>query len=339
VFKQLRPKKLVQSLDGVFSLFFCAVDNLPHTFDKVVISPQTALCLTLGDVSVPSSSCPLPNSMARLSCSSVYMTDPISGRLRPKSSSEISLHPYLTKRFLKWVRSDHMKLYSFFVRAFLRPSSSFIPVAHTHIDMSPFLVALSSTPKPSDQLRLTSKRYRRLCSPLLSSSSLYPDLPPTKWLLLSRFPLRPQSRNIWYRLIHNKLPCRSNLYLPSKLCPVCKNLEEIPSHFLFDCPQKLAVWSLLWNSQFEQPFSKYSLRRALFLLDFPKCRSDTVPAPSIFIGIILLAIWRNHWAFIFDHRPFLTDVTIRYVNQLLSVSLQESLLSSGTSPLPLPHLQ
>src|SRR6478735_11242638 len=93
--------------------------------------------------------------------------------------------------------------------------------------------------------------------------------------------------------------------------------------FLFDCPQKLAVWSLLWDSQFEQPFSKYSLRRALFLLDFPKCRSDTVHAPSIFIGIILLATWRNHWAVIFDNRPFLTDVTIRYVNQLLSVSLQE----------------
>ncbi|EIE77754.1 hypothetical protein RO3G_02458 [Rhizopus delemar RA 99-880] len=339
VFKQLRPRKLIQSLDGVFSLFFRAVDNLPHIFDKVVINPQTALCLTLGDVSVPSSSCPLPSSMARLLCSSVYMTDPISGRLRPRSAREISLHPYLTKRFLKWVRSDHMKLYPFFVRAFLRPSSSFIPVAHTHIDMSPFLVALSLTPKPGDQLRLTSKRYRRLCSPPVSSSTLYPDLPPSKWLLLWRFPLRAQSRNIWYRLIHNKLPCRSNLYLPSKLCPVCKNLEETPSHFLFDCPQKLAIWSLLWDSQFEQPFSKYSLRRALFLLDFPKCRPDTVHAPSVFISTILLAIWRNHWAFIFDHRPFLTDVTIRCVNQLLSVSLQESLLSSGISPLPLPHLQ
>ncbi|KAG0994687.1 hypothetical protein G6F26_004478 [Rhizopus arrhizus] len=297
VFKQLRPRKLVQSLDGVFSLFFRAVDNLSHTFDKVVINPQTALCLTLDDVSVPSSSCPLPNSMARLSCSSVYMTDPISGRLRPTSSSEISLHPYLTKRFLKWVRSDHMKLYSFFIRAFLRPSSSFIPVAHTHIDMSPFLVALSLIPKPGDQLRLTSKR-----------------------------------------LTHNKLPCRSNLYLPFKLCPICKNSEEIPSHFLFDCPQKLAVWSPLWDSQFEQQFSIYSLYRALFLLDFPKCRSDMVHAPSVFLGTILLAIWRNHWAVIFDNRPFLTDVTIRYTYQLLSVSLQESLLSSGISSLPLPHL-
>jgi hypothetical protein len=122
VFKQLRARKLVQSLDGVFSLFFRAVDNLLHTFDKVVINPQTTLCLTLDDVSAPSSSCSLPSSMARLSCSSVYMTDPISGRLRPKSSSEIPLHPYLTKRLLKWVRSDHMKLYPFFVRDLLRPA-------------------------------------------------------------------------------------------------------------------------------------------------------------------------------------------------------------------------
>ncbi|KAG0733724.1 hypothetical protein G6F57_012817 [Rhizopus arrhizus] len=140
------------------------------------------------------------------------------------------------------------------------------------------------------------------------------------------------------RLTHNKLPCRSNLYLPFKLCPICKNSEEIPSHFLFDCPQKLAVWSPLWDSQFEQQFSIYSLYRALFLLDFPKCRSDMVHAPSVFLGTILLAIWRNHWAVIFDNRPFLTDVTIRYTYQLLSVSLQESLLSSGISSLPLPHL-
>ncbi|KAG1457389.1 hypothetical protein G6F46_007307 [Rhizopus delemar] len=171
VFKQLRPRKLVQSLDGVFSLVFHAVDNLPHTFDKEVINPQTALCFTLGNVFVPLSSCPLLSSMARLSCSSVYMTDPISGMLRPRSAREISLHPYLTRRFLKWVRSDHMKLYLFFVRAFLRPSSSFTLVAHTHIDMSPFLVSLSFTPKPGDQLCLTSKLYCRLCSPPVSSST------------------------------------------------------------------------------------------------------------------------------------------------------------------------
>ncbi|KAG1155823.1 hypothetical protein G6F37_008178 [Rhizopus arrhizus] len=257
--------------------------------------------------------------MARLSCSSVYMADPISGRLRPKSSSEISLHPYLTKRFLKWLIAHFGSSH-----------------AYSHVS---FPGSLIFDTKPCDKFRLTSKRYRRLCNPPVSSSTLYPDPLPLKMASSMALPLRPQSRNIWYRLIHNKLSCRSNLYLPSKLCPICKNLEKTPSHFLFDCPQKLAVWSLPWDSQFEQPFSKYSLRRALFLLDFPKCRSDTVRAPSIFIGIILLAIWRNHWAVIFDNRPFLTDVTIRYVNQLLSVSLQESLLSSGISPLPLPHLQ
>ncbi|KAG1001215.1 hypothetical protein G6F27_013084 [Rhizopus arrhizus] len=102
VFKQLRPKKLIQSLDGVFSLFFTAVDQLPHTFDRVVINPQTALCLTLGDVSISSSSCPLPKSMACLPSSHAYQVDPTSGRLQPKCSTDIRSRPYLTKRFLKW---------------------------------------------------------------------------------------------------------------------------------------------------------------------------------------------------------------------------------------------
>ncbi|KAG1218837.1 hypothetical protein G6F35_008001 [Rhizopus arrhizus] len=84
VFKQLRPKKL-----------------LPHTFDCVVINPQTALCLTLGDVSISSSSCPLPKFMACLPSSHAYQVDPTSGRLQPKCSTDIRSRPYLTKRFLK----------------------------------------------------------------------------------------------------------------------------------------------------------------------------------------------------------------------------------------------
>ncbi|KAG1367505.1 hypothetical protein G6F61_012855 [Rhizopus arrhizus] len=100
VFPSLRPKALAQSSDGVFSLFFTAVDNLPHLFDQVVINPQTALCLKLGDVSVFSSSCPLLKSMAQLPCSLAYKFDPTKGRLQQKLPAEISIHPYLTKRFL-----------------------------------------------------------------------------------------------------------------------------------------------------------------------------------------------------------------------------------------------
>ncbi|KAG0821536.1 hypothetical protein G6F18_012154 [Rhizopus arrhizus] len=345
VFKQLRPKKLVQSLDGVFSLFFTSVDQLPHTFDRVVINPQTALCLTLCDVSISSSSCPLPKSMACLPSSHAYQVDPTSGRLQPKCSTDIRSHPYLTKRFLKWVRSDKLKLSSFFVRTFLLPCSAplidppFTPVVHTRVDMSPFLAVLSLTSDTNCGSILTSKIYRRLCSPTVSSSSLYPSLPSTKWTELWRFPLHPQSRNIWYRTLHNKLPCRSNLYMPSKICPICSGHEETPSHFLFECSQKLAVWSSLWDSQFELPFSTYSLRRAIFLLEFPKCRSNTSTVPSIFFGTLLLALWRNHWSFVFDGRHFLANIIIASAKQLLFISLQESLLSNIVSPLPLPHVQ
>ncbi|KAG1421595.1 hypothetical protein G6F58_003688 [Rhizopus delemar] len=285
VFKQLRPKKLIQSLDGVFSLFFTAVDQLPHTFDCVVINPQTSLCLTLGDVSISTSSCPLPKSMACLPSSNAYQVDLTSGRLQRKCFTDIRSRPYLTKRFLKWVRSDKLKLSSFFVRTFLLPCSAplndppFTPVVHT------------------------------------------------------------RSRNIWYCTLHNKLSCRSNLYMPSKICLICSGHEEAPLHFLFECSQKLAAWSSLWVSQFELPFSTYSLRRAIFLLEFPKCRSNTSTVPSIFLGTLLLALWGNHWSFVFDGRPFLANIVIASAKQLLFISLQESLFSNRVSPLPLPHVQ
>ncbi|KAG1128623.1 hypothetical protein G6F42_005801 [Rhizopus arrhizus] len=240
VFKQLRPKKLIQSLDGVFSLFFTAVDQLPHTFDRVVINPQTALCLTLSDVSISSSSCPLPKSMTCLPSSHAYQVDPTSGRLQPKCSTDIRSRPYLTKHFLKWVRSDKLKLSSFFVRIFLLPCSAplidppFTPVVHIRVDMPPFLAVLFLTSDTEGGSILTSKIYRRLYSPTVSSSSLYPSLPSTKWTGLWRFPLHPQGRNIWYRMLDNKLDRQGSLYMPSKICPICSGHEETPSRFLFE---------------------------------------------------------------------------------------------------------
>ncbi|KAG1219791.1 hypothetical protein G6F35_007200 [Rhizopus arrhizus] len=276
--------------------------------------------------------------MAQLPCSLAYKFDPTKGRLQPKLPVEISIHPYLTKRFLKWVRLDQLKLQPFFIRAFLHPHSSFIPVTHSLVDMSPFLVTMSLVDHPGVRLRLTARRYRRLCCLSVPSSNLYPNLTSSKWLALWRFPLRPQSRDIWYRLLHNKLPCRSNLYWTSKICHICNAPEETPSHFLLECPRKLAVWSSLWASQFEQPFSTFSLRCALFLLQFPTCSPTAIQEPSIFFGNILLAVWRNHWSSIFDQRPFTTSATISSANQLLSASLQEILISDGISPVPLPHL-
>ncbi|KAG0911515.1 hypothetical protein G6F33_006921 [Rhizopus arrhizus] len=186
---------------------------------------------------------------------------------------------------------------------------------------------------------LTSKIYRQLCSPTVSSSSLYPFLPSIKWTELWRSSLHPQRRNTWYRTLHNKLPCRSNLYMPSKICLICSGYEETPLHFLFECSQKLAVWSSLWDSQFELPFLTYSLRCAIFLLEFPNCHSNTSTILSIFFETLLLALWRNHWSFVFDGRPFPANIVIASAKQLLFISLQESLLSNRVSPLPLPHVQ
>jgi hypothetical protein len=80
-----------------------------------------------------------------------------------------------------------LKLSSFFVRSFLLPCSAplndppFTPVVHTRVGMSPFLTVLFLTSDTDGGSILTSKIYRQLCSPTVSSSSLYPSLSPIKW--------------------------------------------------------------------------------------------------------------------------------------------------------------
>ncbi|ORE02654.1 hypothetical protein BCV72DRAFT_317213 [Rhizopus microsporus var. microsporus] len=64
------------------------------------------------------------------------------------------------------------------------------------------------------------------------------------------------ARNVWFRLIHGKLPAASNLHkiVPSfsPFCRLCNRSSpsETTCHFLIDCRKKYLAWKLIWTHFF-----------------------------------------------------------------------------------------
>ncbi|KAG0934661.1 hypothetical protein G6F30_009715 [Rhizopus arrhizus] len=141
MFKDLRPPAL-RLPNGIFSLFFRCLDMLPKPFDHVVINPQTALQLPISAIILPASSVPLSKSQSCLPCSTAYKFDVSSSRLKPRLRADIHVRPNLTKRFLRLVRHDKVRLAPFFVRACIPPMYAsqgphpFEPISHDSVDAS-----------------------------------------------------------------------------------------------------------------------------------------------------------------------------------------------------------
>ncbi|KAG2211615.1 hypothetical protein INT47_008712 [Mucor saturninus] len=138
------------------------------------------------------------------------------------------------------------------------------------------------------------------------------------WSAFWRFPLTHAGRNVWFRVLHYKIPSRLLLN------------QLIPAYF--DSP--------LYFCLVVEPFSIEAVHIALFHLHFPGVRPDcSIADASVIICSSLLAIWRSHWAYIFDSVLFISSTTIASATRLIQQYLKEALYNQGISPLPLAHLQ
>ncbi|ORE03289.1 hypothetical protein BCV72DRAFT_296443 [Rhizopus microsporus var. microsporus] len=147
------------------------------------------------------------------------------------------------------------------------------------------------------------------------------------WKSFWRMDVPLPARNVWFRLIHGKLPAASNLHkiIPSfsPFCRLCNRSSpsETSCHFLIDCRKKYLAWKLIWAHFFPlSPWSRHVLLQAILHLNFPQQNSvQSLDSSSIF-GCSLLMIWKAHWRFIFDSTPFVPTLmlqeTIRVVQSL-----------------------
>ncbi|KAG1460878.1 hypothetical protein G6F46_006870 [Rhizopus delemar] len=158
----------------------------------------------------------LGRSLSQLCLSVVYLVDPTTNRLRARTNSELQVHSYLARRFLRMVRHNLILLSSFLVRPFipacyahLGPNPFKPDLAHG-IDTAPFISALGLLAGASSS-PMSSKQFRRLCLQDLTSSNYI--FPPTAlaWKTFWAYPVSHACRNVWYRLLHHKIPHRSLL--------------------------------------------------------------------------------------------------------------------------------
>ncbi|KAI8321556.1 hypothetical protein EDC96DRAFT_597400 [Choanephora cucurbitarum] len=316
VFPSLRYPSLT-GFHSVFSLLFKALDALPRSFESIVVSPATCLCLPLSEVFIPPQNLVISPTLLRLPCSLLYFFDSASQRLQPKSSPQLTTHPTLCKRFLSQVRSNLIKLQSFFVKACIPPACASIGsrpfVPHT----TPLLVAADPLVKAlgfiqdGDDLLMSSKDYRSL----LGAHANVSRLPSGVWKSFWKLPLSHSGRNGWYRLPLD---------------------DDTLDHFLWLCPIKLPMWSALWPLFFKDSFSIAALSQAFTSCNFPvTLASSPIADPSSVFGSILVSIWRAHWAFVFSNTPFVWSSVVADASRQVSVSQQEHVVKSGSSHAPL----
>ena len=121
----------------------------------------------------------------------------------------------------------------------------------------------------------------------------------------------------------------------SSICSICSSstAEETVSHFLFACPLKLAVWRSVFNVYIANvshlPSVEFvDLLQSVLLSSrlYPRLHTTHLPELSTqqIFACCLLCIWRSHWDFVFNTKPFQPGVTISSVSKLLYTLAAES---------------
>ncbi|CAO3667675.1 unnamed protein product [Rhizopus stolonifer] len=242
----------------------------------------------------------------------------------------------------------------FFLRTFLSASSAslaipdFVPVSHSSVDVTPFVDALFGLPQSSIQVTnpppvprrpLDSRYYRRLyLAPSIQNLSIT-----ISWSSFWFFSIIHPARNVWYRILHKKIPYRAFLHrinlcsVPDGACLLCGQIKTA-EHLTIHCPRKTTFWSSIWSHYFQNSFDNYRLTQALLYLSFPRLKPGLSIDPDIIFSSSLLALWRVHWRLIYDVVPFNVSSTFAQAIFLINKSTQEYLLVCGEFPFPIPHV-
>ncbi|CEI94522.1 hypothetical protein RMCBS344292_08731 [Rhizopus microsporus] len=262
LFKDLRPPSL-RSLNSAFTLLFRAVDLLPPSYELTVPNGRTCLELPVSVVLRATPRFTLHRSLACVRLSSTYVVDTTTGCLRAKINSELDVSPILARKFLQLVKHDDILLSNFLIRPFIPPqyatniTDPFEANVSHGVDADPFLESLSLIQKEYAH-PFNSKGFRVFCA---RDSQLHPSstrLRPRCWTRFWDISLPHSGHNVWFRLLHDKLPHRSLLHrlIPSawpESCPLCYHPSEPMDHFLFLCPEKFDrvdfyMTHLLWRT-------------------------------------------------------------------------------------------
>ncbi|KAG1467481.1 hypothetical protein G6F56_004393 [Rhizopus delemar] len=190
------------------------------------------------DLTSNTSSTVVPKSFHKLRDVNTFILDDGTNIPRARHRFEMTCFSNLCMKFINMISHSHLTLAPFVLRTFFPDAqvflvpSGFTLVRHSSIDVTPFVDALFGLPPSGIQvanLPLVSRRpldsrfYRRLSTaPLLKTVSIT-----ISWKSFWSFPIVHSARNIWYRLLQTKIPCRAFLHrihlcsVPEATCLLC----------------------------------------------------------------------------------------------------------------------
>lgn len=206
------------------------------------------------------------------------------------------------------------------------PSPLYSPVP----DFKPCLQSLqyqgvTALSLPHKQLR---QLYQGTNRPLLNISAA---LNRSHMKLFLATNMKSTPRNLWFRLIHNKIPAKANichiLKLPDDRCPYCGQIET-SSHLLITCPTHLDIWRNFFHLyiDFTPPLRLDKLYQdiiSLKVIHYKLLDSALKINHFELFSSILTSIWNAHWRLHFDQIEIVDQAVldsstklIRYISTL-----------------------
>lgn len=150
--------------------------------------------------------------------------------------------------------------------------------------------------------------------PLVLPKDYNSNISPKQWKAFVRTSMHQSPRNLWLKIIHNKVPCRRFLYrshikdIENDRCQQCNEIEDA-RHLFIDCGNKLDVWQTTFNEHLSYPTTVnphriYKDIQNLTLSRYFIYSLDLKINIFDFIATIIRAIWTHHHLVHYRGIPF-----------------------------------
>lgn len=300
---------------SISTLIFRAMDKINIDWDIIQPSPATSLLLPLNAIwstADDATSFRQPG-FKNLLVGDLFVLDGTTS-LRLQTRADGCQYPLLLSRFRTHLDQDRLKLHSYFARL-----CDHTQATHVHTSRLPDTSILTSSfVEAMDGNMWRSKTYRKLIAPANPS-----DNSSVSWTTFWRTPMNHTARNVWYRLLHDRLPTSSRVhhiaptFVTSHLCRICLTTCDDDFHFLMGCPKKGEVWQQVWRPIHCADPDLSSLFQCLRTAQFPGSTQQQRQQATL-CSCILQAIWCAHWAFIFNNTNFISTAVAAHASHLYS---------------------
>lgn len=312
---------------------FQAADVLTHDFTTATPNVATILSLDLQTVTMTPTTSTDPNpsldtlpfstlfthkpGMRRLRVSSIFLFDPDLKVIRFRRPAEIEESPRLWRTYLQAAIAGQFTLSPLLLRSMIAVVDQPPLSDSDRADLRPLATCLLQSARPLERNGYRRTVHAKTCCP----PSFLTSIPSALWNLFWRSSVNPIARTVWFRLVHQRIPCLTilNRLIPSKypsaLCKHCSSAPDCPMHFFFLCPLKTPIWQSVL-SRFRPSFYSHidQLAKAVcslqVLTDLATQDGYPISIGSI-IGCILQGIWVAHWAHVFSNAPFSTTQVVQ----------------------------